>query len=108
MTKVHSASTTDGWRFGLGVPCFSAAFGIDLITLVAMIAGAAPGTVAAIAAMNFALNKILLLATVAVLGKPGFNQLKQVVLGVIGQYGPPEEVGPTRYNIGLVLFVIPS
>ena len=107
MTKVYSASTTDGWRFRLGIICFIAAFGIHLITLIAVIAGAGPGTVAAIAAMNFALNKILLLATVVVLGKPGFNQLKQMVLGAIGQYGPPREVGPTRYTIGLVLFVIP-
>ena len=37
-----------------------------LFLLIAVIAGAGPGTVAAIAAMNFALNKILLLATVAV------------------------------------------
>jgi len=107
MTKVDSAPTTDGWRFRLGITCFIVAFGIHLITLIAVIAGAGPGTVAAIAAMNFALNKILLLATVAVLGKPGFNRLKQMVLGAIGQYGPPQEVGPTRYTIGLVLFVIP-
>jgi len=57
--------------------------------------------------LNFALNKILLLATVALLGKPGFNQLKQIVSGAIGQYAPPQEVGPTRYTIGLVLFVFP-
>jgi len=57
--------------------------------------------------LNFALNKILLLATVALLGKPGFNQLRQIVSGAIGQYAPPQEVGPTRYTIGLVLFVFP-
>ena len=107
MTEVDSATTARGWRFRLGITCFVAAFGIHLITLVAMIAGARPGTVAAIAAMNFALNKILLFATVALLGKSGFNQLKQMVLGAIGQYGPPQEVGPTRYTVGLVLFVIP-
>jgi hypothetical protein len=107
MINVASAPTTGGWRFRVGIICFVAAFGIHLITLVAMAAGAGAGTVAAIAAMNFAVNKILLLATVAVLGKPGFNQLKQIVLGAIGQYAPPQKVGTTRYTIGLVLFVIP-
>ncbi|HEX2448525.1 MAG TPA: hypothetical protein VHK26_10130 [Methyloceanibacter sp.] len=107
MTEVDSAPTAGGWRFRLGIICFIAAFAIHLVTLVAMLAGAGPGTVAAIAAMNFALNKILLLATVALLGKSGFNQLKQMVLGAIGRYAPPQEVGPRRYSIGLVLFVIP-
>jgi hypothetical protein len=45
---------------------------------------ASAAMVAPIEAMNFALNEILLLATVALLGKPGFNQFKQIVSGVIG------------------------
>ena len=81
MTKVNSAPTAGGWRFRLGIICFIAAFGIHLITLVAMIAGARPGTVAAIAALNFALNKILLLATVALLGKSGFDELEADGIG---------------------------
>ena len=50
MTKVASAPTTDSWRFRLGIISFIAAFGIHVITLVAMRAGARAGAVAAIAA----------------------------------------------------------
>jgi hypothetical protein len=95
------------WRFRLGVICFVLAFGVHLITVIAAALGASAGTVAAIVGANFAINKILLLAAVGLLGKSGFNYVKSVALGVIGRYAPAQTVGPTRYRIGLVLFVIP-
>ena len=108
MSNVPSAPVAGSWHFRLGIICVSSPHSASIsITLAAMVAGASAAMVAAIAAMNFALNKILRLATVALLGKLGFNQLKQIVSGAIGQYAPPQEVGPTRYTIGLVLFVFP-
>lgn len=96
-----------GWRFQVGVICFVAAFGVHLVTVVAAAVGAGAATVAAIAGANFGINKILLLATVGLLGKSGFNYLKSLVLGALGRYAPAQTVGPVRYRIGLVLFVIP-
>jgi hypothetical protein len=96
-----------GWRFRLGVICFAAAFGVHLITIVAAAAGASAGTVATIAGVNFAANKILLLVTIGLLGKSGFDYLKSVVSASLGRYAPAQTVGPTRYRIGLVLFAIP-
>jgi hypothetical protein len=96
-----------GWRFQLGVICVAAAFGVHLITIVAAAVGASAGTVATIAGANLAANKILLLATVGLLGKSGFNYLKSVVLGALGRYAPAQTVSPTRYRVGLVLFALP-
>jgi hypothetical protein len=96
-----------GWRFQLGVICFVAAFGVHVITIVAAAIGASAGTVATIAGVNFAANKILLVVTVGVLGKPGFNYLKSLVFSALGRYAPAQTVGPTRYRIGLVLLAIP-
>jgi hypothetical protein len=97
----------EGWRFRLGVICFVLAFGVHLVTLGAAALGASAGTVAAIAGANFAINKILLVATIGLLGKSGFNYLKSAAFGVVGRYAPAQTVGPVRYRIGLVLFVIP-
>jgi hypothetical protein len=44
---------------------------------------------------------------VAVMGKPGYLYIKSRVSGFFKQYGPPQEVSPVRYRIGLVMFVIP-
>ncbi len=64
-------------------------------------------TVGAIATINFTLNKALLLVAAAIMGKPGFYRLKQLVFGALKRYAPPHEVGPMRYRIGLILFAIP-
>ena len=107
MVEGASGSAVSSWRFKLGVVCFVAAFAIYLITLAAIVAGASAATVGAIAAINFALNKVLLLLAVAIMGKPGFNRIKQLVLGTLTQYAPPREVGRIRYRVGLILFLIP-
>ena len=51
--------------------------------------------------------ELFMLITVAILGKDGYQFLKQKVLGVFKKYGPPEQVSPLRYRIGLVMFSIP-
>jgi len=107
MVKRLSASARSTWRFRLGLVCFTAAFAIHLISLVAIALGASAATVSAITAVNFALNKFLLLASAAIMGKAGFAELKQTVFGALKQYTPPHEVGPMRYRFGLILFVIP-
>jgi hypothetical protein len=106
-SAVSIPEMSQSWRFRLGVICFAAAFGVHLITIVAAAVGTSAGTVATIAGVNFAANKILLLVTVGLLGKSGFNYLKSVVFSALGRYAPAQTVSPTRHRIGLVLFAIP-
>ncbi len=51
--------------------------------------------------------ELFMLAAVAVLGKPGFDYLKGRLLRFFKRYAPPKVVSPTRYRIGLVLFLLP-
>jgi hypothetical protein len=51
--------------------------------------------------------KILLIAAIAILGKPGFAYLKGVIMAFFRKVGPPAEVGIWRYRIGLVMFFLP-
>ena len=51
--------------------------------------------------------ELFMLITVAILGKDGYQFLKQKVLGFLKKHGPPEQVSPLRYRIGLVMFSIP-
>lgn len=51
--------------------------------------------------------KIFLLIAIAIMGKPGFAYLKSSVMHFFKKYGPPAEVGPWRYGIGLAMFFTP-
>ena len=51
--------------------------------------------------------ELFMIIAAGVLGKEGFNYLKQILLKVLKQYDPPDEVSRIRYNIGLILFIIP-
>lgn len=52
--------------------------------------------------------ELAMLAAAAVMGKDGFNYLKQLIFGFLGKhFAPPENVSLARYRIGLVLFSIP-
>ena len=64
-----------------------------------------PGaTIAATTAGLAIANKIVLLLAIAVMGKPGFQELKGKLLH---RLTPAAEVSPTRYRIGLVMFCVP-
>ncbi len=102
-----SASTGPAWRFSLGIVCFIAAFAIHLVTLAAIAVGASAAMVGSIAAINFAVNKGLLVVAAAIMGRPGFNRLKQLVFGAVRRYARPDEISPMRYRVGLILFVVP-
>lgn len=52
--------------------------------------------------------ELAMLAAAAVMGKAGFDYLKQQIFGFFGKHlAPPETVSLARYRIGLVLFSIP-
>ena len=55
----------------------------------------------------FIANKLGLLAAIAVMGKPGFNHLKRLLMGVFRKIGPPQQVSRSRYLLGLILFMVP-
>ncbi len=52
--------------------------------------------------------ELAMLIAAVVMGKAGFNFLKQWLFSLLKKHlAPPETVSPTRYHIGLFLFSIP-
>lgn len=51
--------------------------------------------------------EVFMIIGVAILGKDGYYFLKQKLFGFLKHFAPHDEVSPTRYRIGLVLFCIP-
>lgn len=95
------------WRFRLGILSFFLAFAPHVVTGILMLSGANARAIATMAAISFTVNKLMLLASVVLLGRPGFNRLKKRFVGAFQQYLMPDEVGPLRNGIGLVMFVVP-
>ncbi len=51
--------------------------------------------------------ELFMIVAVAIAGKAGFSYIKSKIFGFLKKYGPPDTVSKTRYNFGLVLFLIP-
>jgi hypothetical protein len=95
------------WRFALGIALFLAAFVPHVVLGLLILSGAGARAVGTMAAISFTLNKVFLLASVVVLGRAGFDRIKQYFVGTFRRHVMKDQVGPWRYGIGLVLFVVP-
>ncbi|MFM0337076.1 transporter suffix domain-containing protein [Paraburkholderia fungorum] len=98
---------TGGWRFKLGIAIFIFAFALWLILPLAGSMGASAGRIAALTGTVFIANKVLLVTCIAVMGKAGFQNLKQIIFGHAKRLAPSKTVGPVRHAIGLVMFFVP-
>jgi len=57
--------------------------------------------------LAFGIPELFMIIAVGVMGKEGFNYLKRYLSLVLRKYGPPDEVSPVRYTIGLIMFILP-
>jgi hypothetical protein len=97
-----------GWRLKLGVVLFALSIVLPVlgVPLVATI-GLSAGAVATVSGALLGGSEVLGLVAIAVMGKSGYSYIKNRVFGFLKQYGPPAEVGRTRYTIGLMMFTVP-
>jgi hypothetical protein len=108
MTKVSKQNVAAaGWRFKLGVAMFGLSIALPVlgVPLVAAVVSSA-AAVATISGVLLVSAEVLGVAAIAIMGKKGFAYIKDRVSGFFKRYGPPAEVGRTRYKIGLVMFAI--
>jgi hypothetical protein len=97
-----------GWRLKLGVFLFGLSIVLPVlgVPLVAAM-GLSAGAVATVSGALLGGSEVIGIVAVAVMGKSGFAYIKNRIFGFLKQYGPPAEVGRTRYTIGLVMFTVP-
>ena len=51
--------------------------------------------------------ELFTLAAIAIMGKSGYNLIKERIFSFFKKHGPPDRVSLTRYRIGLAMFVLP-
>jgi len=94
-------------RFKLGMAIFVFAFAIWLLLPLMAALNASAATLVALSGVLFIANKVLVLSVVAVMGKPGFQQLKRHVFGYVTMLAAPPELGRLRHSLGLLMFGLP-
>jgi hypothetical protein len=55
----------------------------------------------------FVTPQLGIFAAIAILGKSGYDYLKSVIFSWLKKHVVPDRVGPVRYYIGLIMFVLP-
>lgn len=96
-----------GWRFKAGIAIVVLMLLLWLLVPAAIVAGASGGAIATLTGALFIGNKVLLIVVIAVMGKPGFRQLKKQIFGYASFLAPETIVSPMRYRVGLVMFCLP-
>jgi hypothetical protein len=97
-----------GWRLNLGVALFGLSIVLPVLGLPLVAAmGLSDASLATISGVMLVGSEILGIVAVAVLGKSGYEYIKNRFFGFFRQYGPPAEVGRTRYTVGLFMFFSP-
>jgi len=95
-----------GWRFGIGVVLIIAGYAslafIPAVTGSSLSIGVKTTITGVIAVMPL-LTKV---AAIAVMGKAGFNYLKQIIGGYAGKLAPAQTVSQGRYRLGLILLIV--
>ena len=103
-----SSEGTSGWRFPAGITLFVVGLACPLLIPTVVASELSAGWKTALSGLlGVGIPDVFTIAAVAVMGKDGFNTLKQRAFGLLRGVAPPDHVGPIRYRIGLVMFVAP-
>src|SRR5215210_4436233 len=106
-TAITAPNLPMGWRSKVGIALLASMILLWLLIPIEAALKMSAGTIAATTAGIAIANKIILLLAIAVMGKPGFQELKGRAFGYVKHLAPATTVSPARYTIGLVMFCLP-
>jgi hypothetical protein len=97
-----------GWRFHLGLTILVIGF-LSPLCIPLVTASGLPAQWKAVisGALAVGIPEVFSIVAIAIMGKSGFNYIKQRIFGFLKKHGPPDVVSRTRYRIGLVMFTLP-
>ena len=96
------------WRLRLGVIVFVIGF-LSPLLIPLVTASELPTKWKAVISGCLAVGipELFSIAAIAIMGKSGFNYIKERFFSFLKKYGPADRVSRTRYRIGLVMFGLP-
>ena len=96
------------WRLRLGLIVFVVGF-LSPLLIPLVTASELPTKWKALisGALAVGIPELFSIAAIAIMGKPGFNYIKERFFAFLMKHGPADKVSRTRYRIGLLMFGIP-
>ncbi|MBW1725926.1 MAG: transporter suffix domain-containing protein [Deltaproteobacteria bacterium] len=96
------------WRLRLGVIVFVIGFLSPLLIPLVTASELSTKWKAVISGcLAVGIPELFSIAAIAIMGKSGFNYIKERFFGFLKKYGPADKVSRTRYRIGLFMFLLP-
>ena len=97
-----------GWRFRLGLIILIVGWLSPL--LIPVVTGTSLATewktiISGLLAVG--IPEVFTVVAIAIMGKSGYNLIKERIFSFLKKHGPPDRVSLARYRIGLVMFVLP-
>ena len=108
----QKAMTTEqpraGWRFRLGLTILIVGWLSPLLIPVVTRTSLATEWKTIISGLlAVGIPEVFTVAAIAIMGKSGYNLIKERIFSFLKRHAPPDRVSLTRYRIGLVMFVLP-
>ena len=111
MTQTAASKTGQpraGWRFRLGLTILIVGwFSPLLIPVVTRTSLATEWKTIISGLLAVGIPEVFTVAAIAMMGKDGYNLIKERIFSFLKKHSPPDRVSLTRYRIGLVMFVLP-
>ena len=111
MVKATATKTDQpkaGWRFRLGLTTLIVGrLSPLLIPLVTRTALATEWKTIISGLLAVGIPEVFTVVAIAIMGKSGYNLIKERIFSFLKKHGPPDRVSLTRYRVGLVMFVLP-
>jgi len=97
-----------GWRFRLGLTIMIVGWLSPLLIPVVTRTSLATEWKTIISGLlAVGIPEVFTVAAIAIMGKDGYNLIKNRIFSFLKKHGPPDRVSLIRYRIGLVMFVLP-
>ena len=97
-----------GWRFRLGLTIMIVGWLSPLLIPVVTRTSLATEWKTIISGLlAVGIPEVFTVAAIAIMGKSGYNLIKERIFSFFKKHGPPDRVSLTRYRIGLAMFVLP-
>ena len=111
MTQATTSKTKQpraGWRFRLGLTILIVGWLSPLlIPLVTRTSLAKEWKTIISGLLAAGIPEVFMVAAIAIMGKSGYNLIKERIFSFLKKHGPPDHVSLNRYRIGLAMFVLP-
>ena len=108
MEQATPPAPIPSWRLTLGIALLALSLLGPFVAIPLLSSlGLSPALIASLSGVVLVGAEVSLVGAVAIMGKSGYDYVKDRVVQFLRRYGPPAEVSRTRYVIGLVFFVVP-